>query len=52
MKSDHKYELTKIEHTAVLTLSGEICIPTPIRNSVIGKYHQYLCHPGNDVHLT
>jgi hypothetical protein len=30
MKSDHKYELTKIERTAVLTLNGKICIPTVI----------------------
>jgi hypothetical protein len=46
MKSDHNYELTKIEPTAVLTLNGKICIPTAIRKSVIGWYHQYLCHPG------
>jgi hypothetical protein len=45
-KSDHKYELTKIERTAVLTLNGKICIPTVIRNPVIDWYHQYLCHPG------
>jgi hypothetical protein len=46
MKSDHKYELTKIERTAVLTLNGKIFIPTAIRNPVIDWYHQYLCHPG------
>jgi hypothetical protein len=46
MKSDHKYELTKIERTAVLTLNGKIFISTAIRKSVIGRYHQYLCHPG------
>jgi hypothetical protein len=45
-KRDHKYELTKIERTAVLTLSGKIFIPTVIRNPVIDWYHQYLCHPG------
>jgi hypothetical protein len=45
IKSDHKYELTKIERTAVLTLNGKIFIPTATRNSVIGWYHQYLCHP-------
>jgi hypothetical protein len=46
MKSNHKYKSTKIERTAVLTLNGKIIIPTAIRNSVIGWYHQYLCHPG------
>jgi hypothetical protein len=46
MKSDHKYKLTKIERTAVLTLNGKICIPKVIRNPVIDWYHQYLCHPG------
>jgi hypothetical protein len=45
MKSDHKYELTKIEPTAVLTLNGKIFITTAIRNPVIDWYHQYLCHP-------
>jgi hypothetical protein len=45
-KSDHKYELTKIERTAVLTLNGKIFIPTVIRNPVIDWYHQYLCRPG------
>jgi hypothetical protein len=45
-KSDHKYELTKIERTAVLTLNGKLYIPTVIRNPVIDWYHQYLCHPG------
>jgi hypothetical protein len=35
MKSDHKYELTKIERTAVLTLNSKIFIPTAIRNPVI-----------------
>jgi hypothetical protein len=29
-----------------LTLNGEIFIPTAIRNSVIGWYREYLCHPG------
>jgi hypothetical protein len=47
MKSDHKYELTKIERTSVLTLNGNIFIPTEIRNPVIDWYHQYLCHPGD-----
>jgi hypothetical protein len=46
MKSDHKYELTKIERTAVLTLNGKVFIPTAIRNCVIVWYHQYLYHPG------
>jgi hypothetical protein len=46
MKSDHKYELTKIEPTAVLTLNDKIFTPTAIRNPVIDWYHQYLCHPG------
>jgi hypothetical protein len=46
MESDHKYKLTKIERTTVLTLNGKIFIPTVIRNSVIGWYHQYFCHPG------
>jgi hypothetical protein len=46
MKSDHKYKLAKIERTAVLTPNGNIFIPMAIRNSVIGWYHQYLCHPG------
>jgi hypothetical protein len=45
-KNDHKYELTKIERTAVLTLDGKIFIPTVIRNPVIDWYRQYLCHPG------
>jgi hypothetical protein len=45
-KSDHKYELTKIERTALLTLNGNILIPTEIINSFIGWYHQYLWHPG------
>jgi hypothetical protein len=39
-KSDHKYKLTKIERTAVLTLNGKIFILTEIRNSVIRWYHQ------------
>jgi hypothetical protein len=30
MKSNHKYELTKIECTAVLTMNGKIFIPTAI----------------------
>jgi hypothetical protein len=46
-KSDHKYELTKIERTAVLTLNGKIFIPTAIRKSLIGWYYQYLCHTGD-----
>jgi hypothetical protein len=46
MKSDHKYKLTKIERTAVLTMNGKIFIPTAIRYSIIGWYHQYLSHPG------
>jgi hypothetical protein len=46
MRSNHKYELIKKERTAVLTLNGKIFIPTAIRNSVIGWYHQYLCHSG------
>jgi hypothetical protein len=46
MKNDHKYELTKIERTAVFTLNGKIFIPTTVRNSGIGWYHQYLCHLG------
>jgi hypothetical protein len=45
MKSDHKYKLTKIERSAVLTLEVKIFIPTAIRNYVIGWYHQYLYHP-------
>jgi hypothetical protein len=35
MKNDFKYELTKIERTAVMTLEGKIFIPTVIRNIVI-----------------
>jgi hypothetical protein len=46
MKSDHKYELTKIERTIVLTLNGTIFMLIAIRNSVIGWYHEYLYHPG------
>jgi hypothetical protein len=46
MKSDHTYELTKVERTAVLTLNGKIFIPTAIRNPVTAWCHQYLCHPG------
>jgi hypothetical protein len=45
-KSDHKYELTKIERTAVLTLNGKIFIPTVIINPVIDWYYQHLCHSG------
>jgi hypothetical protein len=45
-KSDHKYKLTKIKRTSVLTLKGKIFMPTAIRNSVIGWYYDYLCHPG------
>jgi NADH:ubiquinone oxidoreductase subunit E len=46
MKINHKYELTKIERTAVLTLNGNIFIPTAKINSVIRCYHEYICHPG------
>jgi hypothetical protein len=46
MKSDNKYELTKIERTLVLTINGKIFIPTAIRQKVIAWYHEYLCHPG------
>jgi hypothetical protein len=46
MKSDNKYELTRIERTLVLTIEGKIFIPTPIRQKVIAWYHAYLCHPG------
>jgi hypothetical protein len=45
-KSDHKYELTKIERTAVLKLNGKLFILKVIRNPVINWYHQYICHPG------
>jgi hypothetical protein len=45
-KSDHKYELTKIERTLVLTIRGKIFIPTAIRQKVIAWYHEYLCHLG------
>jgi hypothetical protein len=48
IKSDHKYELTKIECTAVLTLHGEIFIPTAILNSVFGWCHPYLCNIENN----
>jgi hypothetical protein len=41
MKSDNKYELTKIERTPVLTIEGNIFIP-----KVIACNHEYLCHPG------
>jgi hypothetical protein len=46
MKSDNKYELTKIERTLVLTIEGNIFIPTVIQQKVIAWYHKYLCHPG------
>jgi hypothetical protein len=46
MKSDNKYELTKIERTLVLTIGGKIFIPTAILQKVIAWYHKYLCHPG------
>jgi hypothetical protein len=46
MKSDNKYELTKIEHTLILTIDGKIFIPIAIRQKVIAWYHEYLCHPG------
>jgi hypothetical protein len=39
-KSDHNYELRRIERTAVSTLNGKICIPTVIRNPVIDWCHQ------------
>jgi hypothetical protein len=45
-KSDHKYELNKIECTAVLTLNGKLFITTVKKNSGIVCYHEYLCHPG------
>jgi hypothetical protein len=45
-KSDHKYKITKIERTSVLTLNGKIFKPKAIGNPVIDWYHQYLCHPG------
>jgi hypothetical protein len=45
-KSDHKYKLTRIERTAVLTLNSKIFTPTVIRNPVIDWYHKYLCQPG------
>jgi hypothetical protein len=45
-KSNHKYELTRIERTAVLTLDSKISITTVARNPVINWYHRYLCHPG------
>jgi hypothetical protein len=35
MKSDNKYELTKIERTLVLTIKGKILIPTEIQRKVI-----------------
>jgi hypothetical protein len=38
-KSDHKYELPKIERTSSLTLNGKIFIPMAIRNSVIAWSH-------------
>jgi hypothetical protein len=53
MKSDHKYELTKIERTAVLTLNGKLFIPTAIRNSVpsvplsSGRYVRRSKNPGH-----
>jgi hypothetical protein len=46
MKSDHKYKLTKIECTSVLTVNCNIFILMAVRNPVIDWYHQYLCHPG------
>jgi hypothetical protein len=46
MESNHKYELTKRECKAVLKLNGTIFVPMAIGNSVIGYYHEYLCHPG------
>jgi hypothetical protein len=46
MKSDNKYELTKMERTLVLTIDGKIFIRTAIQQKVIAWYHKYLCHPG------
>jgi hypothetical protein len=45
-KSDNKYELTKIERTLVLTIEGNIFIPTAIQQKDIAWYHKYLFHPG------
>jgi hypothetical protein len=45
MKSDNKYELSKIECTLVLTIEGKIYIHTAIQQKVIDLYHEYLCHP-------
>jgi hypothetical protein len=47
IKSDHKYELTKIECTLLLTIANKMFIPTVIRQKVIAWYHEYLCHPGD-----
>jgi hypothetical protein len=46
MKSNHKYKLTKIERTLVLTIEGKIFIPTVIRQTVMAWFHEYLCRPG------
>jgi hypothetical protein len=45
-KSDHKYELTKIERTRVVTIESKIFIPKAIQQKVIDWYHAYLCRPG------
>jgi hypothetical protein len=45
-KSDDKYDLTEKECTAKLILDGKIFVTTAIRKSVIGWYHEYLCHLG------
>jgi hypothetical protein len=34
MKSNNKYELTKIEHSLVLNIEGNIFIPTAIRKKM------------------
>jgi hypothetical protein len=46
IKSDNKYQLTKIERSLALTIEGKIFIPTSIRQKVIAGYHKYLCRPG------
>jgi lysophospholipase L1-like esterase len=45
-KNDHKYGLTKLERTLVLTINGEIFILVDIPNYVIAWYDEYICHPG------
>jgi hypothetical protein len=49
-KSDHKYKLTEIERTLVLTIGGKIFIPTAIRKKVIAWYHKYLFSSGHYAH--